>query len=212
MGASEEHISFFAIYALQVLRGHAIFSLVIRPYMRSVSRALDPDQLLARLHSTVACHLDDLNGLGAWSVRARIALRAVAPFTKRLHVLHIFPSEGNTIPAMTLRSGKIRAPPAPSTASAQAPQPYSAGRTVWEIAEIKSIILRWTDSPTLARCLRLSKKGMSEVARVLFREITYDEATLHMSRDTVSSRPCSSSPDSPPPTLYHDNFSPRADT
>lgn len=53
MGASEEHISFFAIYALQVLRGHAIFSLVIRPYMRSVSRALDPDQLLARLHSTV---------------------------------------------------------------------------------------------------------------------------------------------------------------
>lgn len=64
--------------------------------------------------------------------------------------------------------------------------PPSAARAVYNMVELRQIILRLLDPPDLAMMMRLEKKGMFMVAQELYGVVTHEFA-CQMKRDTVSS-------------------------
>lgn len=77
--------------------------------------------------------------------------------------------------SMSLRSGRVRAAPAATFAPAVDAEP-SAAQRLWSISEIKLRILEFLCTGDLLRVLRTHKKGMSDVSKVLYREVTVGRA------------------------------------
>lgn len=62
---------------------------------------------------------------------------------------------------------------------------YSPARTVFSVFELRQRILHLLDRSDLARCMRISRESMVDVAADLYKEMKYDDVQYSMGDASV---------------------------